>query len=186
LGWHRLSARSQRNPNDDFLDLAGYFGSLRPNLTGQPIFLDTPTPFNVGQTRILNSAAFAAPPSFVLADFAANGDRTLVPVTDPRYAAYYSDPNRFFGTAPLVNTDVRSDPFISENFNILKKTRITETVTIEIGAEFFNIFNRVRFLQPNTDLGRLNNNGTFDNGQFGVEGAVDQPRVIQFRARVIF
>lgn len=181
-----LSARSQRNPNDDFLDLAGYYGNLRPNLTGQPIFLSTSTPFNVGQNLVLNSAAFAAPPSFVLADFAPNGDRTLVPVTDPRYAAYYSDPTRFFGTAPLVNTDVRSDPYISENFNILKKTRITETVTFEIGAEFFNIFNRVRFLQPNTNLGRLNSNGTFDNGQFGVEGAVDQPRVIQFRARFIF
>jgi hypothetical protein len=177
------SSRSAEQGGDDFLDLAGYYGSLRPNLTGQPLELSQRTPFDVGQLRVLNPAAFSAPRSFTT-----NVPAVLVNgVINPAYVAYYSNPQLFFGTAPLVNENVRSDGFFSENLNILKKTRITETVALEVGAEFFNLFNRVRYLQPNTDLGRVRvNNGTFDNGAFGVIGVVDEPRVIQLRARIIF
>ena len=61
----------------------------------------------------------------------------------------------------------------------------------EVGAEFFNVFNRTRFLQPDGYLGRYINGG-FDNTNFGQEG-VAQPvgpfggnRVIQLRARLVF
>ena len=180
-----LGARTTGFNNDregnDFLDLAGYYGNLRPNLTGQPYSLDTQRPFNVGQFLVLNSGAFSAPRPFGQGPLLlANG------ALNPAYAAYYSDPSQFFGTAPLVNTKIHSDPFFTEDLNILKKTRLTETVSFEVGAEFFNLFNTVRYLQPNTDLGLARPDGTFDNGQFGVKGAVDAPRVIQLRARIIF
>jgi hypothetical protein len=160
-------------PATNFLNIAGYNGNLRPNLTGQPILLDEriQVPGQVGLISAFNRGAFAAPPDFGGARLFVNG------VLNPQYQAYYSDPTRFFGTAPAVITDVRSDPFFTEDMSILKKTRITETITFEIGAELFNLFNRVRYLPPNVDVG---------SGNFGYIGAVDAPRVIQLRGRIIF
>ena len=181
----------------NYLSLFGYNGNLRPNLTGADISAVGACNPNVaaavGRQYVLNCGAFSAPPDYALFDILANGNRVLVPVTDPRYAAYYADPLRFFGTAPAVNTDVRSSPYFSENLSLLKKTRLTENITFELGAEFFNVFNRVRYLVPDTFLGRPNPNGSFgsnSNSNFGAEGAVNVDpqgnRIIQFRARVIF
>ena len=102
-----------------------------------------------------------------------------------------ANPQNFFGNAPVVITDFRSDPYFSENVNILKKTRITETIWFEVGAEFFNVFNRTRYLQPDAYLGRFVNNN-FDNSNFGQEGVAlpvgpfGGNRVIQLRARLVF
>jgi hypothetical protein len=173
--------------NDSFLELAGYYGNLRPNLTGQPLTLTrTPVPGVPGRFYVINPAAFSAPPSFTGAPafLLPNGQ------INPAYTAYYSDPNRFFGTAPVVNTDARSPLFFDENLSVLKKTRITETITFEVGAEFFNLFNRVRYLAPDVNLGAdltpRNGGGTNGNSNFGAVGAADTPRIIQLRARVIF
>lgn len=164
--------------NTQILDVAGYFGNFRPNLTGQPIALDSPVSVGIGGVRVLNPAAFAAPPDFGAAPaFLLNGS------VNPAYTAYYSDPTRFFGNAPPVITDFRTSPFFSEDLSVLKKTRITETVTLELGAEFFNLFNRLRFGAPVTDLR--------DTANFGVKQVVEPfdrvaNRVIQLRARIIF
>ena len=150
---------------------------------------------------MLNPGAFAAPPNFAGSDdpntpaiegppsFLLNGQ------INPAYAAYYADPTRFFGTAPLVNTDFRADRFFTADMSILKKTRFTETVAFEIGAEFFNVFNQVLYLPPDTFLGRQRQNsvnGTIErtNLNFGAEGFTPRVgnanRVIQLRARIIF
>ncbi|MDQ3820534.1 MAG: hypothetical protein M3362_23025, partial [Acidobacteriota bacterium] len=68
--------------------------------------------------------------------------------------------------------------------SLLKKTRITETVTLELGAEAFNIFNRTRFFAPTTDFNA-------DPRIFGFQSIVNDPnvygpRIIQLRARVTF
>jgi len=162
--------------NTRILDIAGYYGNFRPNLTGQPITLDTSVPVGSG-IRVLNPAAFAAPPDFGAAPpFLLNG------AVNPAYTAYYSDPNRFFGAAPAVITAFRTDPFFSEDLSLLKKTRITETISFEVGAEFFNVFNRTRFGAPSTDIRDTN---------FGVKNIVEPfervaNRVIQLRGRIIF
>ena len=131
----------------------------------------------------LNCAAFAFPADFTRP--------TVTDPSNPAYAAYYADPTRFFGNSPVVNTDFRSPAYFSENLNILKKTRVTETVFFVVGWEFFNVFNRSGFLEPDGYLGRFVG-GRFDNGNFGQEG-VAQPvgpfggnRVIQLRARLVF
>jgi hypothetical protein len=167
------------------LQLAGYNGNLRPNLTGQPIgdtrACNPNVAPEVGRRYILNCLAFSAPPSYNGGPaFLLNGQ------INPAYTTYYADPLRFFGTAPAVNDEFRSSPYFSENLNVLKKTRLTETITFEVGAEIFNLFNRVRYLTPDTFLGTPNANGTFNNSNFGAEGATVEPRVIQFRARLIF
>jgi tetratricopeptide (TPR) repeat protein len=125
---------------------------------------------------------YNAAPAFIV-----NGQR------NPAYAAYYSDPNRFFGTAPLVNESVRSDRYYTADMSLLKKTRISETVTFEVGAEFFNVFNQVLYLPADTFLGRQAANGTIErtNTNFGAEGFTPRlneagNRVIQLRARLIF
>ena len=74
--------------------------------------------------------------------------------------------------------------FFDENMSILKKTRITETIAFEVGAEFFNVFNRVRYFAPDTSLGNLAVGNP--NTNFGVIGDTSTPRVIQLRARIIF
>jgi hypothetical protein len=166
--------------NTGFLDVAGYFGNLRLNLTGQPLTLDNrqQIPGQRGAIRVLNPAAFAAPPNFNAAPpFLVNGQ------INPAYGQYYADPTRFFGSAPAVLTDALTDSFHNEDLSVLKKTRITETMSLELGMEFFNVFNRLRYGLP-----FLN----FENaGEFGVirvpgNFESQNPRVIQLRARFIF
>jgi hypothetical protein len=168
-------------PDDSgLLDLAGYFGSLRLNLTGQPIQLSDrqAVPGRAGALRILNSAAFSRP-----TDFRTNIPFLLNGAVNPAYRAYYSDPTRFFGNSPAVLTDARTDPFMNEDFSILKKTRITETTALELGAEFFNVFNRLRYGFPGTDF---RNTGDFGVIVVNPNAETQQPRRVQLRARFIF
>ncbi len=186
------NSNSSAIPGGGFLELAGIFGRLRPNLTGQPIGASqrVAVPGVPGRFLILNPAAFSAPPDYNAAPaFLVNG------AINPAYTAYYADPTRFFGTAPLVNTDFRSDRYFTADMNILKKTRITETVALELGAEFFNVFNQVLYLPPDTFLGQQaagSSNGiNRNNSNFGAEGFIGRispgtNRAIQFRARLIF
>ncbi len=178
-------------PNS-FLELAGIFGRLRPNLTGQPIAATQRTEVSggvAGRYYVLNPTAFSAPPRYNAAPaFLVNG------AVNPAYTAYYSDPTRFFGTAPLVNTDFRSDRYFTADMSILKKTKITETIFFEIGAEFFNVFNQVLYLPPDTFLGQQDGalgNINRNNSNFGAEGFTPRlneagNRVIQLRARIVF
>ncbi len=162
----------------DFLDLFGVGGNLRPNLTGQPFFLDKAAQdasLNASggvNYRVLNIAAFSRPPSYT---------GTSAPIGSPEYRAYYADPLRFFGNAAPTYGSLRTLPFYAEDFSILKKTRVTETTLFEIRAEFFNVFNRSRFGAPDTNL---------DNpGNFGIQSRfsdIFQPRRIQLGARFLF
>jgi hypothetical protein len=166
----------------EFLDLVGIRGNLRPNLTGQPFFLDQAAQ-NASYIasggvnyRAINPAAFARPKSF-----------TGTPTEDPgpigsaEYRAYYADPLAFMGNAAPTYDNLRTAPFYGEDLSILKKTRISETMSLEIRAEVFNIFNRSRFAAPDTNL---------DNaGNFGIQARfsdIFQPRRIQLGARFIF
>jgi hypothetical protein len=150
-------------------------------LTGQPILTGNDSsslvrPVNPNnQTEVpgvivINRSAFAAPPNFQAPP---NSDPS-----DPAYRAYYANPLRFFGSVGVL-PNVRSNHFLSENISLLKKTRITETVTLELGAEAFNIFNRHRFFNPTTDFNA-------DPRIFGFQSVSSDPRVIQLRGRVIF
>ncbi|MDX6693464.1 MAG: hypothetical protein QOF02_1067 [Blastocatellia bacterium] len=153
----------------------GFCTDVRPNLTGQPILTGSQDLVN-GRAQIFNSNAFSSPPSF---------NQGVPPqyvggALNPDYVRYYADPLRFFGDAPAVIDQARDLPFLSENISLLKKTRLTETMTLELGAEAFNLFNRHRLTQPGSDL--LNQIG------FGFS-SIDAgygPRVIQIRVRFIY
>jgi hypothetical protein len=162
----------------DFLQLAGYLGNLRPNVTGQPFYTDVPA--GGVDYRYLNPAAFSRTPDY----------NPLGPTGDPifndsnigsaEYAAYYADPNRFFGNAAPTYGGLRGTPFFTEDFSVMKKTRVTETTYFEIRVEFFNLLNRGRFGLPNVNV---------DDGNFGISarnGDIFQPRRIQVGGRFVF
>jgi len=159
----------------DFLDLVGFTGNLRPNVTGQPFYTDTPA--GGINYRYLNPAAFSRPPAYNAAPTFLLGDGTV----NPAYASFYSDPARFFGNAAPTYSDLRAHPFFAEDLNLLKKTRLSETTTLEFRVDFFNIFNRGRFTLPNLDFNNV--------AIFGITSRAndpEQPRRIQLGARFIF
>jgi hypothetical protein len=161
--------------NRDWLDVVGFGGNLRPNLTGARLTAFLPQGPSGTTVQVLNPLAFAAPPNFQAPP--TNN------VTDPRYAAYYADPFRFFGNAaPVLDRD-HILPFKSENVSLMKKTRLTETTTFEFRAEFFNIFNRHRYFQPNGDL---RNRNVFGFSDVINDPNIYGPRIIQFGFKLLF
>lgn len=153
----------------------GFCTDIRPNLTGQAILTNNQSLVN-GRARIFNPNAFSTPPSF---------NRNTPPefvngAINPDYVSYYSNPLRFFGNAPAVLDQARDLPFLSENISLLKKTRLTETVTLELGAEAFNILNRHRLTQPGSDL---NDPVGFS---FSSVDAGYGPRIVQIRVRILY
>ncbi len=179
--------------NNGFLgsDIFGVGGNLRPNLTGQPIL--TGNQESGSQFRAVNPAAFSQPLDFGAAPTFADptptdpNRRTQFPIGSPEYTTFYADPTRFFGTAPPTLDDFRVSPFYSENISLLKKTGITETVTMELRGEFFNVFNRTRFGGPASNFGDVDpasgNPGNFGNVSIDAGYA---PRIVQVGIRLIF
>lgn len=92
--------------------------------------------------------------------------------------AAFSDPGLSFGTGPSV-MNARVFPFLNENIGIIKRTGITETSFVEFRAEMFNMFNRVRFGGPATNIS--------DSFNFGrVSGQANGARTIQLSLKVAF
>ena len=83
-----------------------------------------------------------------------------------------------FGTL----SQARVNPFFMENVSLIKKTRLTETLTMELGAEAFNLFNRHRFNYPTSDFADPN----FGFATVSGDPAFYAPRVIQLRVRFTY
>jgi len=73
---------------------------------------------------------------------------------------------------------VRSQPYVNEDFSIIKRSYITESQSLTFKAEFVNLFNRHVFTRPDT--------GPSDGGFGASYGTVDNPRTIQFTLRYQF
>ena len=94
-----------------------------------------------------------------------------------------------FGNAPVLDGDVRDFPFYQEDISIIKRTSITERVSIEFRADFLNAFNRVLFGfdQGGDQYGQAIQNGSLAGGPgaFGrVSGQTNPPREIQFGLKI--
>jgi hypothetical protein len=87
--------------------------------------------------------------------------------TSQQYGQFGTANRRFFHGPGILNTD----------FALLKSTRITESTSVEIRAEFFNIFNHTQFNNPS---------GNFSSGNFGVVTSARDPRIGQFSAKFIW
>jgi hypothetical protein len=72
---------------------------------------------------------------------------------DPNSAANLAARGAYaFGTLPRVMGNVRMSPYLSEDFNLLKRTKITETSDVLLQVNALNAFNRHVWNRPN-DLG---------------------------------
>jgi len=103
--------------------------------------------FKPGSSRIINKDAFSAPAAFS------------------------------FGNAKPTYSDMRTMPVYTEDFSASKRIPITEALNFELGANFFNAFNRHRFTSFDT---------TFSDAGFGQSTAVSAPRYIQLSGRLQF
>jgi hypothetical protein len=123
------------------------------------------------------------------------------PITDSAFnAAGLSDPNSApniaargntyaFGSLTRVDSAVRMATYASEDFNLLKRTKITETSDVLFQANFLNAFNRHIWNRPG-DLNPYDgafgqvNYGTFSTTGGG--GYLLFPRRIQLQLKVEF
>lgn len=76
----------------------------------------------------------------------------------------------------------RGPAFFRTDFSIFKNTTFYEKYKVQLGMEFFNIFNNDNKVVPNNDLG----NGPTALTGFGYFGNALPPRTVQFRAKFIF
>ena len=138
----------------------------------------TPTHREGEYYRFLNPAAFSRPPDFRNAPaFSLDNGATV----NPAYTAYYADPHRFFGNSAPTYSNLRAQPFFTEDLSLMKKTHVTETTYVELRAEVFNLFNRGRYGIPNVNVD--------DPGNFGISSRnadIFQPRRIQVGGRFVF
>lgn len=172
-----LVIRSTRN-NFFGGGVAGFNTDLRPNLTGQQIL--TNNSYTGSRVQVFNQNAFVLPPCYDCGDVPA--ETIAGGAINPLYASYFADPRRFFGNAPPTLSNARVNPFFMENVSLLKKTRLTETLTMELGAEAFNLFNRHRFNYPTSDFADPN----FGFATVSGDPAFYAPRVIQLRVRFTY
>jgi len=87
----------------------------------------------------------------------------------------------FAGRTFLVGNTARNQfegpGYFRTDASFLKNFRITESTRLEIGMQFFNLFNQANYIVPQLDI-RNSDFGTFNNAL--------PPRIIQYRARFIF
>jgi hypothetical protein len=82
-----------------------------------------------------------------------------------------------FGNAPRTLPNLRGPSYFSTNLSLQRDFHFTERARLQIRAEAFNVFNRANFQAPGTAFGASN---------FGAITSTEDPRQIQFAARVYF
>jgi Carboxypeptidase regulatory-like domain/TonB dependent receptor len=82
-----------------------------------------------------------------------------------------------FGNAPRTLTNLRAPGYFTTNLSLQRDFHFTENARLQIRAEAFNVFNRANFQTPGTAFGAAN---------FGVITGTEDPRQIQFAARIYF
>lgn len=106
--------------------------------------------------------------------FDANGCKgpfCIVPTTSNGYALHP-------GNAPRVFSNLRGPSRFFEDFGIIKAIHFTESANLEFVANFFNVFNRHGWANPDTVVG----SDTFGK----ILGPSQGPRSIQFALRLNF
>ncbi|MBK8810926.1 MAG: TonB-dependent receptor [Acidobacteria bacterium] len=69
------------------------------------------------------------------------------------------------------------------DMSMFKNTQLTEKFRLQLGIEFYNVFNRTNFTVPNNNIG----NASSPNGDFGeIKYNAYSGRVIQYRLKLLF
>jgi hypothetical protein len=94
-----------------------------------------------------------------------------------------------FGNGPRTYGNLRGFPYLNEDISIIKRTPVNDRVSVELRADFLNIFNRTVFgLGTGGDqYGAALNTNLLDN-PFAPPGKISSqsnyPREIQFGLRI--
>lgn len=81
-------------------------------------------------------------------------------------------------TSPTHAYRLRIPPLFNQDLSVTREFRMRENLRLEFGADSFNVFNNVRFGGIATDL---------TSASFGrVTAQANTPRVVQFKAKIIF
>lgn len=126
-------------------------GANRPSLIGDP-FASVPA------GRLLNAAAF-----------------TTNPATFGSFTNAAGNTIRF---GNLGRNTFRGPAIFTTDASLFKNTRLTEMLTMQLGFEFFNLFNHANYTVPNNDI----NGGDFGSIRFNAMPG----RVVQYRLKFIF
>lgn len=130
---------------------------VRPSLVGDPFD-------NVPAGRFLNPAAFSTTAS-------------ITTITNEA-----GQPVRF---GNLGRNTFRGPSIYNTNLSVVKNTTVTEKTRLQIGFDFFNLFNHTNLTVPNNNM----NDVGVSNGRptgFGVFDGSYGGRVIRYRAKFIF
>jgi hypothetical protein len=145
----------------------------RPNVIG-PIQYGNPR--NGQQVFPVNNPSSTAQANCISSDAAdTNGNVTGAFWFNPTAYDCVNVPLFSFGNAP--RNFLRGPGINNYDLSIVKKTNVTESKSLEFRAEFFNAFNHVQFLNPNTAGG---------SGTFGQITTDRNPRLIQFGLKLYF
>jgi len=91
-------------------------------------------------------------------------------------SCFTAPPAFAFGNESRTDPKLRGHGIANWDFALFKNTTVTERVGLEFRTEFFNLFNRVQFGNPNLAVG---------NPSFGiVSSQANNPRLIQFALRL--
>ncbi len=108
------------------------------------------------------------------------GDRTRGQKLDQWFdTTQFLQPASFtLGNAGRTVPDLRGPSIFNQDLSLIKNTRISERVQLQLRFEFFNVFNTPQFALPNRVMG---------SGQFGrVQSTLLLPRVGQVAAKINF
>ncbi len=133
------------------------FQSVRANLVGDPFA-------NTGGTggRYLNLAAFTG-----VGGGPCPGPNCVVNAAGRQIRFGNQERNLFRGPG-----------FIRTDLSVFKNTALTESLKMQLGIEFFNVFNQASYTVPNNNIR--------DTGGFGRFDAALPARVIQYRLKFLF
>jgi hypothetical protein len=118
---------------------------------------DVPDVIGPVQTQDPHNPGPNGPNTYFLPDAFASG----------QYGMFGTANRRFFHGPGIINWDCA----------LMKDTRITENIGIQIRAEFFNIANHTNFSNPH---------GNFTSSNFGVVTSARDPRIGQLSAKIVF
>jgi Carboxypeptidase regulatory-like domain/TonB dependent receptor len=150
-GWQLNIIESARSGLRYSVVCSGCNGANRPTQVGNPFA-------NVPAGLVINPAAFTT---------AASSQGTVINPAGNTIRFGKLGRNTFRGPA-IYNTD----------FSVFKNTRVTEKTKVQLGFEFFNVFNHANFTVPQNDLSQ---------GDFGqIKNNAYAGRVVQYRFKFIF
>ena len=104
----------------------------------------------------------------------------------------YLDASSFVVAAPgtlgnLGRNTITQPGLVTFDFSLIKNTTVSEEVSVQFRAEFFNLFNRANFAAPRGTVFSSSRNPTRVSGSFGrIRATRSTARQIQFALKLLF